>query len=89
MKTPMPQQNSNSNSDSKRNATLNPDRNLFSRMFRSVVEWFRPSHRIPIEQTISPEQFQKMLAQTLADPELKLLLLKSMAGTVWPIQGAA
>ena len=62
-------------------------KNIFPRMFRSVVEWVRPSHRIQKEQPISPEQFQKMLAQTLADPEFKLLLLKSMAGTVFPIQG--
>ena len=62
---------------------------MLSRVFRSVVEWFRPSRRIPTERPISPEQFQKMLAQTLADPEFKLLLLKSMAGTVFPIQGAA
>ena len=64
-------------------------KNSFSRMFRWMVEWLRPSRRIPTERPISPEQFQKMLAQTLADPEFKLLLLKSMAGTVFPIQGAA
>jgi hypothetical protein len=63
-------------------------KNFFPRMFRSMLEWFRPSHRIPTEQPISPEQFQTMLAQTLADPEFKLLLLKSMAGPVWPVQGA-
>ena len=68
-------------------------KNIFSRplrtMFRSMLEWFRSSRRIQTEQTISPEQFQKMLAQTLADPDFKLMLLKSMSGTVWPIQGTA
>ena len=64
-------------------------KNSFSRMFRKRVEWFRPSRRIQTEQTISPEQFQKMLAQTLADPDFKLLLLKSMAGTVFPVEEAA
>ena len=59
----------------------------FPHMLRSLVEWLCRSPRLKKEPTISPEQFQKMLAQTLADPDFKLLLLKSMAGTVFPIRG--
>ena len=62
-------------------------KNSLSRIFRSVVESFRSARRIPKEPPISPAEFQKMLAQTLADPDFKLMLLKSMAGTVWPIEG--
>ena len=62
-------------------------KNIFSRTFRSMLEWFRPARRIQTEQSISPEQFQKMLAQTLADPGFRRLLMKTLVGPIVPIEG--
>ncbi len=62
--------------------------NSISRLFRSMLQWFRPARRIPEEPAISPEQFRKMLQQTLTDPEQARLLLRSLVGTAFPIQGA-
>jgi hypothetical protein len=58
-------------------------------MFRSVVECFRPTHRISTEQPlITPEEFRRMLAETLAaDPTLARRVMWPLAGTVIPFVG--
>ena len=58
-----------------------------SSRFLSMLRWFRPVRAQP-EPTISPEQFRRMLQETLADPKDARLLLKNLVGTAFPIQGA-
>ncbi len=58
-------------------------KNLFSSYFRFVVSWFGPARRVQPEVRVSPEQLRKAVADMLADPKTRSLVM----GNLLPIQG--
>ena len=55
-------------------------------IFSTIRKWFR-SIRTRSEHPISQVELRRALAEMLSDPESKRLLLKSLVGTMIPIEG--
>jgi hypothetical protein len=61
----------------------------FASFFRSVLERFRPRRRIPVEPTLSREQFRELLREALDEPATARLLARRLLGPVLPVARAA